>query len=96
MGMSTHVKGFKPADEKWKKMKAVYDTCIAADLEVPEAVNEFFGWKKPDENGVEVDQKALWECGAITEYNTLAAQGYELHVDKLPADVTIVRFYNAW
>jgi hypothetical protein len=42
MGMSTHVVGFKPPDEKWRKMKAVWDACEAAGTDPPAAVSKFF------------------------------------------------------
>ena len=28
MGMSTRVEGFKPVDDKWRKMKAIHDACM--------------------------------------------------------------------
>lgn len=54
MGMSTHVVGFIPPDEKWQKMKAVWDACRAAGVEVPEDVCDFFEGGEPDPAGVEV------------------------------------------
>ena len=96
MGMSTHVVGFKLADEKWKKMKAVYDTCKAAGVPPPKAVSDFFGDDAPDPNGVEVGQHALVKCGAVVEYQADSSHGFEVHIDKLPPDVKIVRVYNAW
>ena len=32
MGMSTHIVGFRPADEAWNKHKKVWDTCVGAGL----------------------------------------------------------------
>ena len=50
MGMSTHVVGFKPADDKWKKMKAVWDACSDADSEIPQSVDKFFDGQYPGDN----------------------------------------------
>ena len=55
MSMSTHVIGFKPPDEKWKKMKKVWDTCQEAGIDAPKEVVEFFNDCPPDEAGVEVE-----------------------------------------
>jgi len=53
--MSTHVVGFRPPDEKWKKMKAVWDACEAAGAKIPDEVSDFFDGEEPDARGVEVD-----------------------------------------
>jgi len=46
--------GFKPADEKWQKMKAAWDACVAGDIDIPNDVLEFFGHEEPDPAGVKV------------------------------------------
>ena len=51
---SLHIYGFIPPDHKWNKMKAVYDSCITAEIDIPDEVNEFFGYKEPDPLGVEI------------------------------------------
>lgn len=96
MGMSTHVTGFKPPDEAWRRMKAVWDACAAANLTVPTAVERFFEGEDPDDEGVEVDQDALIEAGAVRKWSDYAAEGFEIVVDKIPPDVKVIRVYNAW
>ena len=59
MGMNTHISGFKPPDEKWKKMKAVMDACLRAGIPCPEEVRDFFGPEEPDKAGVLVPQEQL-------------------------------------
>jgi len=93
MGMSTHVVGFKPADEKWKAMKAIWDACVAAKVAPPAEVDRFFGGVMPDPAGVEVDQRALT---GLREWRNDYAEGYEVDVKQLPPDVTVIRFYNSW
>lgn len=96
MGMSTHVVGFRPPDEKWRKMKAVWEACEAAGQEIPENVSNFFEGEAPDECGVEVLQGQLEKVGAIRRYKTLDTDGYEVVVASLPADVKIIRFMNCY
>ncbi len=92
MSMSTHVVGFRPADEKWKKMKAVWDACKMAGTEVPNTVIQFFGGEAPgDKPGMEVKLDR-----AVIEWNDDYRQGYEVDLTKLPPDVTVLRFYNSW
>jgi hypothetical protein len=94
MSMSTHVSGFRPPDERWRQMKAVYDASKAAGLDPPEEVMEFFGWSAPDEAGVEVD---LDGSGAVREWKgDFSRAGFEIDVRNLPSDLHILRFYNSW
>ena len=91
MGMSTHVVGFKPPDDRWKKMKAVHDSCIEAGLEPPEEVQEFFDWCTPDPSGVEIDipHTGYSDRGTLRE-------GFEIDVSHLPPGVTKIRFWNSY
>lgn len=90
--MSTYVVGFKPANAKWKKMKAVWDACKEANTEVPDSVNEFFDGQYPgDSPGMTVDIKS-----AVKEWFDESCSGYEVDLTKLPKDVTVVRFFNSW
>lgn len=89
VSMSTYVKGFAPADETWQKMKDIWDACVAAQVRIPEAVDDFFDGEPPDPRGVEVGLPAReWRDGD--------REGYELDVADIPPHVTILRFYNAW
>jgi hypothetical protein len=93
MSMSTHVVGFKPPDDKWKKMKAIWDSCEEAGIEPPKAVSKFFEDTPPDESGVEIE---LEEHDCVSEYNDDSCNGFEIDVKKLPPDVTVIRFYNSY
>jgi hypothetical protein len=96
MGMSTHVVGFKPPGAKWRQMKAVWDACQAAGIEVPDEVDVYFDGGPPDPAGVEVGIEDLRAAGALRDWGNNHADGFELDVAKLPKDVTVVRFYNSW
>lgn len=91
MGMSTHVIAFRPPDEKWRRMKAIYDACVAGDIEIPVEVDDFFNDKHPDENGVEVDIDEILE-----KWSDESRSGYQIEISKLPKGITILRFYNSW
>ena len=96
MGMDTYVIGFKPADEKWRAMKAVWDACKAAGIAPPVDVDRFFGGYTPAPHGVRIGQNDLLMCGAAREWSDESSSGFEVDVKKLPPDVTVVRFYNSW
>lgn len=88
MGMSTHVVGFIPPDETWQKLKAVHDACVNAGVEVPYEVECVVG-SNPTDYGREIEI-------SVKEWNDDARQGYDVAVSSLPADVTVIRFYNSW
>lgn len=93
-----HVVGIRPGDEKWRKMKEVYDSCVAAGVLVPTAVQEFFNHEKPDEVGVVIDLGASYgeKHKCCTEYSTEGSSGFEIDVTQIPADVKKIRFYCSW
>lgn len=93
MSMSTHVVGFRPADEKWKKMKAVWDASVAAGITPPVVCTQFFNGEAPDPAGVEVRIDNTECCHG---YSAGMCNGVEIDVTKLPKDVTIIRFYNSY
>ncbi len=92
MGMSSSAVGFRPPDEDYKKMKAIWDACKTARVPIPEQVEKFFDYRAPDPQGVEVDIKAATKEWADKD----ACDGLEVDVTKLPAGVKIVRFMNCW
>lgn len=92
MGMSTYVQGIKPPDKRWSEMKAVWDSCVAAGVQIPKAVEDFFDGTEPDEKGVVVEL----DTPCAVKYNVDGRSGIEVLVDKLPKGVKIVRFVNSW
>ena len=93
MGMHTHVVGFAPPDDKWKQMRAIYDSCSEAGVKVPEEVMEFFNWEEPVESGIKVD---LEKHDCVSEYKAEMQSGYEIDLRKVPANVQFIRFYNSF
>lgn len=93
MSMSTFVMGFRPPDEKWKKMKAIWDSCKKAGVEAPKEVDSFFGGEPPDDSGVEVKLEGTLCC---REYREEMRDGFEIEISKLPKDIKIIRFVNSY
>ena len=93
MSMYTHVIGIKPPNEKWQKMKDAYDACMAAGVPVPNNVMDFFDHEPPDSLGVRVEIEKL-PC--TSKYSADMKDGFEIDIKKLPPDVTVIRFYNAY
>lgn len=92
MGMSTHVVGFRPADPTWRKMKAAWDACVEANIEIPDELYRFFDGESPgDKPGMEVKIEQ-----AVSKYQGEGCNGYEVNLQKLPTDVSVVRFYNSY
>lgn len=89
MGMSTDVQGFRPPGEQFEKMRAAYEACSEAGVDIPGEVEDFFEGEPPDPQGVCVDI-----AEAATERP--GGAGYEVDLTKLPAGVTVIRFTNSW
>ena len=103
MGMSTEVVGIKPPDEKWKQMKAVYDSCKAAGVETPMEVSEFFGFDPPDDAGVLVEMAHMSDprhpkikFTAVTPYSDDSGNGFEVVLAKVDPEIKVLRFVNRW
>lgn len=95
MSVSTHVVGFKPPDDTWKKMKAVWDSCEAAGIRIPKEVCEYFNDTTPDDSGVVITLEKHPCCKKYNNTNQ-AEEGIEITLSDLPKDVKIIRFYYSW
>ncbi len=92
MSLSVHIEGVKLPDEQWKKMKKAYDACRAAGVDPPEAVEAYFQYEPPDDTGVIVEEEVLEKLGAVTAWCPEGSSGFQLHLDKVPKDIKIIRF----
>lgn len=92
--MSIKVVGFCPPNEKWHKMKALYDACAALNIDQPNAVDAFFNYEPPNKLGSIIDQDNLKD--AIKGYSDDMEDGYEIEIAKLPKDVTHIRIYDSY
>lgn len=66
-------------------MKAVYDACIAAKIDIPEKVSSFFNDEPPDSLGV------VFEVPA-GRYDAEMTDGLEVVLADLPIGTKIIRF----
>lgn len=87
MSTTYNVVGIKSPDEKWKKMKAVWDACTAADLQVPDEVDTYFNQEEPNPNGVRVDVIHTHVARPYSGENAI-----EVDLSVLPEDVTHIQF----
>lgn len=98
MGMSADVEAFRPADDKWREMKAIWDACKKAGVQVPEAVTDFFNDEAPDEAGVRIS--LYGEDEIVEKYDggrERCEDGLQVDLDKLLAKypgVKYLRFVN--
>jgi hypothetical protein len=91
MGMSTNAYAVKPPDERWQRMKAAYDACKAAGVEVPDEVDGFFGGEPPDPAGV------VEHLGVLArKWHGDCADGLEVDLDRVPPGTKTIRFANSW
>ncbi len=94
MGMSSYVTGYKKdEEEKWNKMKAVYNACKSAGIRIPDEVeDEYFDDENPNNiSGVEVDISS-----AIEELTYDSTNAWEVDITKLPKGVRYIRFRNSY
>jgi len=93
MAMSTSIIGFRPPDERWAKMKNIWDACKIAGEEVPNSVEKFFDFEPPDERGISVD---LINHPCTRPHGEPDEEGFEVELAKLPTEVTHIRFLNSY
>lgn len=91
MGMSMFIIGFREPDDEWCKMKAAYDACTSAGVEIPDEIERFFDGEKPDENGIKIDMEPY-----AREFRIDSAEGYEIKVEDIPKQIKVLRFYCSW
>ena len=93
------VRGIRPPDATWKKMKAAYEACEAADLEVPDEVQEFFDYGPPEDGGMCVNVP-LEDGQSDAEGMTTDVRGgsdtasyYLVDLAKLPKNITHLKVW---
>lgn len=99
MGMSTHVVGIVPADEKYKAMLDVYRACEKAGIPIPEEVEAFFEGKKPDLKGILINLTGPvphYAPNGVTKWEGDGDSGFEVDLDALDPKIRRLRFYNSW
>jgi hypothetical protein len=89
------IKAVIPADAEWHRMKTVWEACIAADVEIPAEVMDFFAGETPRGGG-----KVLYigdeKHAAVTYVEEDDFAHYDVELDKLPKNAKFVRFCIDW
>lgn len=93
MGMSTHIVGYRETDEEWRKMREAYVACVNAGIDPPSQILDFFEYEDPRNlpDGIEIKIS-----DATEEFESDYKKGYSVYLDRLPAGVKVIRFYNAY
>lgn len=94
MGACMHVQGIKPStNPDWQKMKHVRDACVAAGIDIPAEVDEYFDYKEPHALGVVVN---LEEQLGVDRMREEYLDGFEVDLKKLPKDITVIRIFISY
>ena len=74
-------------------MKAVWDSCKEAGLEIPDEVDDFFGYQPPSKNGNIIPDDELNECVRYfdLEREDLLYPCAEIEIDKIPKHIQFLR-----
>lgn len=91
-----NVSTFRAPDERWHLMKAVWDSCQAAEIQAPELVFEYFNDADPDPAGIEVPLTYPEVHAAVSEWSDGRRSGFDVDLEKLPPGTLTLRFYNSW
>lgn len=85
MSMSMYVVGIMPPNQRYLEMKAIWDSCVQADIPVPEGVEEYFHGEDPDDTGIRIDISS-------SEWQSDCDGGLEVQVKDIPPGVETIRF----
>lgn len=94
MGMTTYARGFIGRDDKYHSMEVIYRNCEENNIDIPQAVEDYFQDEHPDDLddvGVPVDIDEAIEEGSDDNRTFL-----EIDIKKLPDNVNKIRVYNSW
>jgi len=96
---NVEIRGIRPPDAEWKQMKAVWDSCVDAGIEVPEPVANYFGDDGPHEEGlcVEVEPEICHNDDECMTLNIRRQVGSYMLIDmaNLPANITHLKVWLA-
>ncbi len=100
MSMSTSIVAVRDMRQQFDKMWAAKEACEKAGIDYPEELKKYFG------SNIDYDLKESAEQEMLTyslsgkpgvvQWGTEMREGYEVDLRKLPKDVKIIRFYNAY
>lgn len=92
MGMTSHVTGYGPTDEKWGKMANAYHACRTAGVDPPDEIYDFFYGSPP----TDLPGKKIDISGAVQAFQGEDEDGFDVDLEKLPKEVGVIRFCNSY
>ena len=92
------VRGIRSPDAEWQKMKAVWDSCKDAGVDVPDDVGKFFDHDPPHEEGICVGvKKEVGHCDdermTIGVRNGAQGSYYLIELASLPTNITHLKVW---
>lgn len=92
MSMSTYVQGLKPKTEEYQTKLDIYNACKKINIEPPREIVDFFDGEICEE-GIVID----FPKEAVREYaDDYCREFFEVDLEKLPPNVTKIRFVNSY
>lgn len=104
MSSMLYIEGIKKPDGKWQQMKAVWEACTNANVDIPDEVDEYFNGDAPDSAGVIVPLASEYQMShhgkrnddGVTLYHEDGRNGFEVDLSQLPPDIQKLRFYVSY
>lgn len=88
MGMRTHIFGSKDQNcVDYKNKFAAYKALKAANIKIPQELIEYFANHESN-----IDE-AIYSCDETCEKSSYV---YEIHIDKLPKDIKIIKISHCY
>lgn len=84
MSASINIEFICPPDEKYDKMKQVWNLCKEMNIEVPEEVGTFFNWEEPSIHGT-----IIYQPDCLIKANFYNESMIE--VEKIPSNIKFIR-----
>lgn len=92
--------GLRAADASYKHMRAVLTACVAAHVDPPAEVRDYFVRNFPEGAfPIEGEQGTVFEvslAGCRREWSSDYSQGYDVDVARVPQGIEVVRFSCSW
>ena len=104
MGMSTRIEFYKKFGVidpiSFKAHKQIAESYWAIAMPVPQTTKDYFGDAWEDfEDREEIGEWVEVPCGQITGWSEISEdmlEGFEVEIDKLPADIKRIVFVNSY
>jgi hypothetical protein len=101
--MRSYLEGVKPQDKKWLRMKGAYESCMAAGVDVPQEVLDYFDFDDYEEEYITDDGLVepladghTIQCSAVTRHGEEMQDGFIVDLRELDPEIKILRFVNSY